>query len=403
MLSSLTDWLASHQQWLGIAIFLVSLTESLAVAGLVVPGVFLLFAISALAASAGVSLTEAVIWAFAGAVLGDLLSFALGRWFHQDIRRLPLFRRNPQWIDQGERFFRRYGWLSVVLGRFIGPLRPIIPMIAGMFDMPAWRFIAINVLSALAWAPAYLIPGYTAGQAASWAVPPLFWGQALNLAAGAAIVLGGSLYLLRWQRRWSPLAAAGLCLLALLVLILQQHTLDVFSATLVASREHLQLPGLPALARPQPEVLLLALPIPLSLLLARQWGACWLLLLALTLTLALSWLAGLSTASSIAALITAMLGVSIVLCNRGQGFWTRVSWLLYPLPLLALLDSNLLLQQVADPMALLSSLLCASSAVLLSSWLVQRASPLAPMPPLARLLVASWPYLIACWLLLKAP
>ena len=73
------------------------------------------------------------------------------------------------------------------------------------------------------------------------------------------------------------------------------------------------------------------------------------------------------------------------------------------MPLLALLDSNLLLQQVADPMALLSSLLCASSAVLLSSWLVQRASPLAPMPPLARLLVASWPYLIACWLLLTAP
>ena len=72
MLSSLTDWLASHQQWLGIAIFLVSLTESLAVAGLVVPGVFLLFAISALAAGAGVSLTEAVIWAFVGAVLGDL-------------------------------------------------------------------------------------------------------------------------------------------------------------------------------------------------------------------------------------------------------------------------------------------------------------------------------------------
>ena len=73
MLSSLTDWLASHQQWLGIAIFLVSLTESLAVAGLVVPGVFLLFAISALAAGAGVSLTEAVIWAFAGAVLGAVV------------------------------------------------------------------------------------------------------------------------------------------------------------------------------------------------------------------------------------------------------------------------------------------------------------------------------------------
>lgn len=402
MLAGLTDWLASHQQWLGIAIFLVSLTESLAVAGLVVPGVFLLFAISALAAGAGVSLTEAIAWAFAGAVIGDLLSFALGRWFHQDIRRIPLFQRNPQWIDRGERFFRRYGWLSVVLGRFIGPIRPIIPMIAGMFDMPAWRFVAINVLSALAWAPAYLIPGYTAGHAAHWEVPPLFWGQALNLAAGAAIVLGGGLYLLRWQQRWSPLAAAGLCLLALLVLTLHQHTLAVFSSTLIDSRAYLQLPGLPALAMPQPEVLLLLLPVPLSLLLAGRWGATSLFALALPLTFGLSWLTEASTVNTIAALITAALGVIIVLCNRGQSFWARASWLLYPLPLLALLDSNLLLQQIASPMAMLSSLLCASSAVLLASWLTQRGGPLAPLPPLPRLLIALWPYLIAGWLLLNA-
>ncbi|WVM90805.1 VTT domain-containing protein [Halopseudomonas pachastrellae] len=77
-----------------------------------------------------------------------------------------MFRRHPQWIDRGERFFRRYGWVSVVLGRFIGPIRPIIPLVAGMFDMPAWRFVAINLLSALVWAPAYLIPGYSAGRAA---------------------------------------------------------------------------------------------------------------------------------------------------------------------------------------------------------------------------------------------
>ena len=402
MLAGLTDWLASHQQWLGIAIFLVALTESLAVAGLVVPGVFLLFAISALAASAGVSLTEAVLWAFAGAVIGDLLSFGLGRWFHQDIRRIPLFQRNPQWIDRGEHFFRRYGWLSIVLGRFIGPIRPVIPMIAGMFDMPAWRFVTINVLSALAWAPAYLIPGYTAGHAAHWAVPPLFWGQALNLTAGAAIVLAGCVYLMRWQRRWSPLAAAGLCLLALLVLILQQHTLDVFSNTLIDSRTQLQLPVLPTLGQPQPEVLLLMLPAPLSLLLARRWGAAGLFATAMAITFGLTRLAELPTASSIAALITAALGVIIVLCNRGQPFWGRVSWLLYPLPLLALLDSNLLLQQVAVPLAMLSSLLCASSAVLLASWLVQRANPLPPLPGLSRLLVALWPYLIAGWLLLTA-
>ncbi|WVM89449.1 hypothetical protein UMZ34_02115 [Halopseudomonas pachastrellae] len=59
----------------------MSLTESLAVAGLVVPGVFLLFAFAALAASADMSLLEAIAWAFCGAVIGDLLSFAWGAGF----------------------------------------------------------------------------------------------------------------------------------------------------------------------------------------------------------------------------------------------------------------------------------------------------------------------------------
>ena len=74
MLSDLTQWLGAHSQWLGLAIFLVSLTESLAVAGLVVPGVFLLFAFAALAAGADMPLLEAIAWAFCGAVIGDLLS-----------------------------------------------------------------------------------------------------------------------------------------------------------------------------------------------------------------------------------------------------------------------------------------------------------------------------------------
>ena len=41
-----------------------------------------------------------------------------------------------------------------------------MPLVAGMLEMPAIRFYSINILSALAWSPFYLLPGYFIGAAA---------------------------------------------------------------------------------------------------------------------------------------------------------------------------------------------------------------------------------------------
>jgi len=399
LLVELTEWLATHQQWLGLAIFLISFTESLAVAGLVVPGVFLLFAVSALAAGGGMPLTVAVAWAFSGAVMGDLISFFLGRYFHQGIRNFGLFQRNPQWIDSGERFFRRYGWLSVVLGRFVGPIRPIIPMIAGMFDMPVWRFIAINLLSALVWAPAYLIPGYTTGRAAQWTVPPFFWNQALSLLIGAIVLIGCCLYVLKLQKRWSCLVASACCLISLLALSMTQHALAIFDSTLVNSADHLRLPGNSHAVVLTPQVLLVAVPIIAALLLARRWNHAVMQISALALALVISWTIGLVGGASINALLTAILCALVVNCSRSQHFWVRSAWLLYLLPLVLMIASNVLEHSILLPLEMLRSLLVGISASLLACWLVERVSPMTPLAKAQRWLIACWPFLAAAWLL----
>lgn len=59
-------------------IFLVSMAESLAIVGLVVPGVAIMFGIGAMIGADSVDFTAALIWAVAGAVAGDGLSFGLG-------------------------------------------------------------------------------------------------------------------------------------------------------------------------------------------------------------------------------------------------------------------------------------------------------------------------------------
>ena len=144
-------------------IFLIAMAESLAVIGLIVPGVVLLFGIAAIAGGGVLDVWTTLISAFLGAIVGDGLSFFLGRYFHQHIKGFWPFRSHPQWIENGEQFFQRHGGKSIIFGRFIGPIRPFIPMVAGMLDMPTGRFILTNVVSAIGWAPVYLLPGYYIG------------------------------------------------------------------------------------------------------------------------------------------------------------------------------------------------------------------------------------------------
>ncbi len=163
LIETLLTWLQSHPGWTLAAIFIVALAESLAIVGLLVPGVVLLIGISVLAGSGTVEAAPLLLAGMIGAILGDGISFWIGHHFHQHLREFGPFRRHPEWIDNGEAFFYRHGGKSIVLGRFVGPIRPFIPMVAGMLDMPVGRFILTNLFSALLWAPVYLLPGYLLG------------------------------------------------------------------------------------------------------------------------------------------------------------------------------------------------------------------------------------------------
>lgn len=160
-----SEWLGRNPGWLAAALAGVAFIESLAVAGLVVPGVAMLFAVAALAGQTGMSLYEALAWAALGAILGDNISFWLGRLFRGRLDSIWPFTRYPHMLTRGEHFFHKHGGKSVVIGRFVGPIRPVIPLVAGAFDMDGRRFLAFNLGSALAWAPVYVLPGFLVGSA----------------------------------------------------------------------------------------------------------------------------------------------------------------------------------------------------------------------------------------------
>ncbi len=199
-LDGLTAWLSAHPQWLGLAIVLVACTECLAIVGLIVPGTVLLFAIAVLAGNGSLSLGETLVLGYVGGLLGDGLSYFTGRHFHQNIRRLPGLRHHPEWIGRAESYFQRYGIASLLVGRFIGPLRPMLPMVAGMFDMPLLRFIGVSLLAGAGWSVVYLLPGWATGAAMRLPLPEGFWGETGILAAGFAVLIGLSINA-AWQSR----------------------------------------------------------------------------------------------------------------------------------------------------------------------------------------------------------
>lgn len=186
----LLAWLEAHPGWLAVTIFAISFVESLAIAGIIVPGVALLFGAALLAGKIGMPLPEALLWAGLGAVAGDCLSFALGRLFHGRLDQVWPISRYPGMVTRGERFFRRHGGKSVIIGRFVGPLRPVIPMIAGALMMPWRRFLAFNLASSVGWAPTYVLPGYLVGSALAlqFRPPPHFY-PVLGISLGVLVLV----------------------------------------------------------------------------------------------------------------------------------------------------------------------------------------------------------------------
>lgn len=155
--------LAGHSAWMLAVVFLAAFLEAIAVIGTFIPGSTAMFLAGTLTGTGSLSLGWVFAWAIVGAIAGDGMSFWLGSRYKEHIIQLWPFRRHPELLDAGNRFFHKHGAKSVVLARFIGPLRAIVPVVAGMLDMSPLRFYAMNLLSALLWAPAHILPGVVFG------------------------------------------------------------------------------------------------------------------------------------------------------------------------------------------------------------------------------------------------
>lgn len=169
--SPLLQWLNAHPEFAGFVTFIISAAESVAIIGTIVPGSIMMTALGTLAGAGVIPLGPTIFWAIMGAIVGDGISYWIGHYFKDRLPCLWPFRNYPALLKSGETFVHKYGTMSVFIGRFVGPVRALVPLVAGMLGMKPLQFTISNILSAILWAPVYMLPGILLG-AASLELPP---------------------------------------------------------------------------------------------------------------------------------------------------------------------------------------------------------------------------------------
>ncbi|MDE2582426.1 MAG: DedA family protein [Rhodospirillales bacterium] len=148
-----------HQGWAPVVVFALAFGESLAFVSLLLPATVILIGAGGLIGAAGLGFWPSWAGAALGAILGDWLSYWLGYHYKDAIGTIWPLSRSPRLLPRGHAFFQRWGVLGVFFGRFLGPLRAAVPLVAGICAMPPLRFQLANVASALVWAAGVLAPG----------------------------------------------------------------------------------------------------------------------------------------------------------------------------------------------------------------------------------------------------
>ena len=165
ILGQIVAFIGENPSLAGLVCFMAAMGEALFIIGLVVPSTVVLVGAGTLIGLGKLDGVSIFFWTALGATAGDAVSYWFGHFYKDKVRKLWPLSRYSYLMDRGEAFFREHGGKSIFIGRFVPGVKSVVPGIAGMVGMNAMRFTIINVVSAIFWTAAHLVPGIMAGTA----------------------------------------------------------------------------------------------------------------------------------------------------------------------------------------------------------------------------------------------
>ncbi len=135
------------------------LLETSVLVGMIIPGDTIVL-VSSTAIDGPLQYAALIVSVILGALGGESVGFALGRYFGPKVRRSRLGRGigEKNWV-RAENYLARRGGIAVFISRFLPVLHSLIPLTVGMSAMRYRKFMAWTVPACILWAAAYVSVG----------------------------------------------------------------------------------------------------------------------------------------------------------------------------------------------------------------------------------------------------
>ncbi|HET9065809.1 MAG TPA: DedA family protein [Gemmatimonadales bacterium] len=159
----LAEIIADYGTWTYAILFLIIFVETGLVIMPLLPGDSLLFAAGTFAALGSLNPLLLIALLVTAAILGDTVNYWIGkrigaRAFSGNIRFLK-----QSYLERTQQFYERHGGKTIILARFVPIVRTFAPFVAGVGTMTYPKFLAYNVVGAVAWVSGFVTIGYLFG------------------------------------------------------------------------------------------------------------------------------------------------------------------------------------------------------------------------------------------------
>ena len=199
LFGTITTYVATYHFVGYLAVFTGAFLETIPFSGLLVPSNIIMVLAGIFAYEGYLRVSSVIGLAVLGGILGDMLSWWLGKKYNHSYQSKPLAKKRAS-FEKAEAFFIAHGGKSIFAARFVGPLRPFIAFVAGACGMPFFTFVFFSIASAVAWAVAFFSLGYAFEGSLETA---LAWLRKIDrVALGVALAVIAFFLLRRYWKGW---------------------------------------------------------------------------------------------------------------------------------------------------------------------------------------------------------
>lgn len=164
----LTHFITTTGPWIVVLVLgVIIFAESGLLIGFFLPGDTLLFTAGFLinVGKLNVDIHLFVLAMFVAAVIGDGVGYLFGKRIGRKLFNRPNSKLLKQeQLQKAEKFYEKYGAVTIIIARFIPVIRTFAPIVAGVGNLSYRRFLSYNIIGAILWAGGVTYAGFYIGE-----------------------------------------------------------------------------------------------------------------------------------------------------------------------------------------------------------------------------------------------